>query len=229
MKLLALDTSSHACTVALQDGDRVTERHRVEPRMHTKILLPLVAELLDESGLQVSGLDALVLGNGPGSFIGLRIAASVAQGLAFASGLPIVPVSSMRAIAAEVMDSDEASAVCVTQDARMGEVYLGCYLCDADAGMTTVATERLHGDGEISELVGGGRNDWIVAGAGWTSLPKLLENNRDWIGGQSGVLHPRGKYLLQLGAPAFRQDGGLPPEKLELAYLRHKVAEIPST
>lgn len=228
MKLLALDTSSNACSVALQDGGRVIERHRVEPRMHTKILLPLVSEVLEEGGLKVADLDAIVLGNGPGSFIGLRIAASLAQGLAYASGLPIVPVSSMRAIAAEVAKSEGATAVCVTQDARMGEVYLGCYSCD-DAGARLIGTERLHGDAAIAELLDGGRNDWVVAGAGWSSLPRLLENNRDWIGGQSVILHPRGAYLLQLGAPEFQAGAGLPPEKLELAYLRHKVAEIPST
>ena len=229
MKLLALDTSSNACTVALRAGDSIVERHRVEPRMHTRILLPMVTDVLDESSLDAAGLDAIVLGIGPGSFIGLRIAASLAQGLAYASGLPVVPVSSMQAIAAEVADDEGASAVCVTQDARMGEVYLGCYLCGAGAAPDMLAKERLHDDGPIAELADSGRTDWVAAGTGWRSLPKLMDNNREWVARQSDVQHPRGRYLLQLGAAEFAAGHGLSPEQLELAYLRQKVAEIPST
>ena len=229
MNLLALDTSSNACTVALQHGGSVLERHHVEARVHTKILLPLVAELLDEVGIGIANLDAIVLGNGPGSFIGLRIAASFAQGLAYAAGLPVVPVSSMRAIAAEVVDTESASAVVVAQDARMGEVYLGCYLQAAETGLQPLAAERLQGPAEIRELESSGRQDWVAAGAGWDSLPGLLANNGTWIGSTSPVRYPRGRFLLQLGLPAFAAGAGVAPEKLELAYLRHKVAEIPAS
>ena len=94
MRLLAIETSSEACSVALQDGEVIREQHRIEPREHTRILLPMIRQLLDESGLVAKDLDAVVLGNGPGSFIGMRISASVAQGLCFGAGLPLVPVSS---------------------------------------------------------------------------------------------------------------------------------------
>lgn len=228
MKLLALDTSSNACTVALQDGDRCIEQHRVEPRAHTRILLPLVSAVLAEGGLTVADLDAIVLGKGPGSFIGLRIAASLAQGLAFASGLPVVPVSSMQAIAAEVADLEGASAVCVTQDARMGEVYLGCYTAMNGGQVQLSGQERLHAEGPVEEFQAVGRKDWVAAGAGWNSLPNLYEVNKDWIDRTSAVQVPRGKYLLKLGQPEFAAGGGISAEKLELAYLRHKVAEIPS-
>lgn len=228
MKLLALDTSSNACTVALQHGDRVVERHRVEPRAHTKILLPLINEVLAEGGLDIAALDAIVLGNGPGSFIGLRIAASLAQGLAYASGLPIVPVSSMRAVAAEVADTEDALAIVVTQDARMGEVYLGCYVCEEGAP-GPVASERLQSAGPVTELRDSGRTDWVAAGSGWASVQELLASNREWICRQSSLLYPRGKYLLQLGALKLAAGEGLAPEKLELAYLRQKVAEIPAS
>ncbi len=103
MNLLAIDTSSDACSVALQSGDEINEQFVVQPKEHTNILIPMIKDLLYDAGVDMQELDAIVLGNGPGSFIGMRIAASVAQGLAFASGLKIVPVSSMAAVAAEVM------------------------------------------------------------------------------------------------------------------------------
>ena len=81
-KLLAIDTSSVACTVAASNGDAVVERHVEQPREHTRLLMPMIREVLNESEIALTDLDAIVLGNGPGSFIGMRIAASVSQGLA---------------------------------------------------------------------------------------------------------------------------------------------------
>ena len=94
MKLLALDTSSIACSVAVRVDEVIIERHEEQPREHTRLLMPMIESSLDEAGTTLAGLDAIILGNGPGSFIGMRIAASVAQGLAFGAGLKIVPVSS---------------------------------------------------------------------------------------------------------------------------------------
>ena len=102
MNLLAIDTSSLACSVALRAGDALIERHEEQAREHTRLLTPMIMEVLAESGMNLPQLDAIVLGNGPGSFIGMRIAASVAQGLAHGAGLSIVPVSSLAAVAAGI-------------------------------------------------------------------------------------------------------------------------------
>jgi len=134
MNLLAIDTSSVACSVALQIGGATTERHEELPREHTRLLVPMIEALLKESSVELKDLDAIVLGNGPGSFIGMRIAASVAQGLAFGAGLNIVPVSSLAAIAAQVFSMHEADEVVVTQDAHMNEVYLGMFRRGAGFG-----------------------------------------------------------------------------------------------
>jgi len=123
VKLLAIDTSSLACTVALGIGDELIERHEEQEREHTRLLMPMIRDVLDQAGVKLADLDAIVLGNGPGSFIGMRIAASVSQGLAHGAGLRIVPVSSLAAVAAEVMDTTDAEIVAVTQDAHMQEVY----------------------------------------------------------------------------------------------------------
>ena len=103
----------------------------------------MIRSVLDNAGLKVSDLDALVLGNGPGSFIGMRIGASVTQGLAFAAGLNIVPVSSLAAIAAEVFGSHSATHVAVAQDARVKQVYLGCFVRDDDGLPKALCDERI--------------------------------------------------------------------------------------
>ena len=100
MKLLALDTSSLACSVALEVDGTVIDRHEEQARAHTRLIMPMIRDQLEETSIRPEDLDAIVLGNGPGSFIGMRIAASVAQGLAHGAGLGIVPVSSLAAVAA---------------------------------------------------------------------------------------------------------------------------------
>ena len=114
MKLLAIDTSSLACTVALKIGDELIERHEEQEREHTRLLMPMIRDVLEHAGVSLKDLDAIVLGNGPGSFIGMRIAASVSQGLAHGAGLRIIPVSSLAAVAAEVMDRSDANTVIVS-------------------------------------------------------------------------------------------------------------------
>ena len=227
MKLLALDTSSQACSVALQLGDLVIERHKELPREHTRLLLPMIRSVLREAELQPADLDAIVLGNGPGSFIGMRIAASVAQGLAYGSGLMIVPVSSMIAIAARVMGDSEWGTVIVAQDARMNEVYLGIYT-RSDAGLPKpVVPERLHGTGPIDELDALADDDAVAAGFGWQRYPELLAANQDAIARVEGILYPRAVDLLATGAAAFRAGEVTEPQHVMPAYLRHKVAEKP--
>jgi tRNA threonylcarbamoyl adenosine modification protein YeaZ len=127
MNLLALDTSSIACSVALEIDGKIIDRHEEQAREHTRLLMPMIRDVFEEAAKSPADLDAIVLGNGPGSFIGMRIAASVAQGLAFGSELRIVPVSSLLAVAAAAMHDDNARFVAVCQDAHMNEVYLGLY------------------------------------------------------------------------------------------------------
>ena len=225
MNFLALDTSSNACSVALRFDGQTSERYAVEPKGHTRLLLPMIREILDDAGATLARLDALILGNGPGSFIGLRIAASVAQGLAFAAGLKIVPVSSLAAVAAECMLTDGAANVAVAQDARMGEVYLGLFSAGSDGVPAAVAKEVLHGSAPIPEL---GQGHWTAAGSGWQRYPALREANRDRLSAISEVALPRANYLLRCGAVAWRAGAAIEPAELVPAYLRMKVAEKPA-
>jgi len=228
MNLLALDTSSDACSVAVQVDKDIFEQHVIRAKEHTNILIPMIQKLLHDAGIEPQDLDAIVLGNGPGSFIGMRIAASVAQGLAFGSGLQIVPVSSMAAIAEEVLDSHPKTGIVVAQDARMNEVYLGMYREDDDRRAVVVGEEVLHAATNIDGLVEWSASGLLAAGKAWQKYPKFLELNRDAISDVVAVYYPSARYLLALGAKGVKQDNAIRPENLVPAYIRMKVAEKPS-
>jgi len=228
VKLLALDTSSVACTVALQQDDRIIERHEEQPREHTRLLVPMIRSLLEEAQTKIGELDAIVLGNGPGSFIGMRIAASVAQGLAFASGINIVPVSSLAAVAAQVLAEHDATEVAVTQDAHMNEAYLGIYACDNNGCTKHLIAERIHAQAAISELDHSIDGRRFAAGFGWSRYPALLEHNRGRIDQVVDILHPRARYLLNFGAEAIEAGESIIPAEVVPAYLRQKVAQNPA-
>jgi len=223
VNLLAIDTSSLACTVALSIGDELIERHEEQEREHTRLLMPMIRDVLDQAGVELTDLEAIVLGNGPGSFIGMRIAASVSQGLAHGAGLRIIPVSSLAAVAAEVMDTTDAEIVAVTQDAHMQEVYMGVYARRADGSPQSVCDERLQSQSIIEELQRCERNSSIAAGHGWQRYPKLLAANEALLGGQSDVLYPHASYLLALADIS----AAVLPQDIQPAYLRQKVAEKP--
>lgn len=227
MKLLALDTSSVACSVALQSDAAITERHEERPREHTNILLPMIREVCKETDVAIADLDALVLGNGPGSFIGMRIAASVAQGLAYAAGLRIVPVSSLAAVAAEVFATHEAQEVVVAQDAHMHEVYLGVYRRDAAGLPQAIAPERLCARQAIAEIAADIAGRRVAAGFGWQRYPELLALNRDRFDSIAEAHYPRARYLLDPGAAGLNSAEALDPQQIAPAYLRQRVAEKP--
>ena len=228
MRLLALDTSSLACSAALMVDEAVTERHDVRPREHTRLLIPMLRALLEESALTLRELDAIVLGNGPGSFIGMRIGASVAQGLAFGAGIDIVPVSSLAAVAAEVFATREAGEVIVAQDAHMQEIYLGRFRRDVSGLPVAVEAERLHGLRAIDEAPETVARPTLAAGDGWWRHPGFLAANAGRFDEVAEVRYPRARYLLAPGAAMLAAGGALAPKDVVPAYLRQDVAKPPT-
>jgi tRNA threonylcarbamoyladenosine biosynthesis protein TsaB len=223
MKLLAIDTATQACSVALLLGETLIARYEEPGRGHAELILPMVDAVLKENALQLEALDCIAVGRGPGAFTGVRIAISVAQGLAFGAGLRIVPVSDLAAIAQRVAHAPEAKTVVVCMDARMGEVYWARFEVSADGLVRADSLEQLSRpeDVEVSGSVA-----WIAAGTGWAAYPEMLERLN--MGGRQpkaihGSLLPRAHEIAHLGAAGWRDGAGVAPEDALPVYLRDRV------
>lgn len=217
MKILALDTSTEACTVAVWVDAAVWERFE-RLREHSRRILLLVQEVLAESGLPLVQLDAIAFGHGPGSFTGLRIGAGVAQGLAFGAQLPVVPVSSLAALA----QGEDAGKVLAAFDARMRQVYFGAYVRDDDGLVRLAGQELVIAPGEVPLPAGEG---WIGAGSGWDQYHTILLERLDrrvaeWRPGR----FPRARHVAQLAARDLLEGKAVPPEQAVPVYLRDEVA-----
>lgn len=224
MNVLAVETSTIACSVALRCGDITELRHELKPREHTRILLPMIRELLRAAAIDSRDLDAVILGNGPGSFIGMRIGASVAQGLAYAANAALVPVSSLAVVAKAALATADGAPVLVAQDAHMNEVYLAGYSQNDDGQQTEIMPARLQPAARFSANL----TNPIAAGAGWDRYPGLFDENADWLAGRSTALYPSAADLLLLGIEAWQSGSTVAPERLEPAYLREQVATPPA-
>jgi len=132
MKLLAFESATDACSVALECDGEINIDHRIAPQQHAKLLLPMIETLFASAGIKAADLDGVAFGSGPGSFTGVRIAAATAQGIAFGADVGVIPVSSLQALAQGAVREHNASRILAAFDARMGEVYWGAYALDDD-------------------------------------------------------------------------------------------------
>lgn len=219
MKLLALETATEACSAALWVDGRVLARFQHAPRLQTELMLPMVDELLAEAGLRLNDLDAIAYSRGPGAFTGVRIAAAVAQGLAFGVDLPIIPVSSLQTLAQGVYREFGASQVLCVFDARMDEVYVGAYqLLGEDRLMQPLMPERL-GAAATVQLPEEGA--YFGAGNGLVYLPVLAP--RIHLTHTEAKLFPQAQDLAVLAVPEFKAGRALAPELALPVYLRDEV------
>ncbi|MCG6939229.1 MAG: tRNA (adenosine(37)-N6)-threonylcarbamoyltransferase complex dimerization subunit type 1 TsaB [Gammaproteobacteria bacterium] len=175
MKILALDTATEACSAALFiDGD-ITSHYQLAPREHSRLILKMIDELLHQAKLPVSQLDAIAFGRGPGSFMGLRIAAGVVQGIAFAHDLPVIAVSCLLSIAQRAYEQTGCGQVMTAIDARMAEVYWACYR--QQAGQWQIESEEcvISPDNiQLPATVLPAGEAWVGAGTGWGSYKDRL-------------------------------------------------------
>ena len=218
MNLLAFDTSTEACAVGLLADGAGRGRFELTPRRHTDCVLPWCDELLVQAGVAKSGLQAVAVGVGPGAFTGVRLGVSLAQGMALALGIPLVPVSTLAAIA-QAQDHD--GPIAVVMDARMGECYAGFYQ-KRDGIAVALAPERLLAPEDLVLPVDG---DWIGAGSAFSAyavrLPAAFSAAMGCIDAEA---LPQPEALLQLGEYGFRAGLAVAPERTEPTYLRDKVA-----
>lgn len=220
MNLLAIETATESCSAALLVGERLLERSELAPRRHAELLLPMCEALLAEAGLRRADLDALAVGCGPGAFTGVRLAVSAAQGIALALGLPVVPVSSLAALAMQAPRN--GAEVLAVIDARMGEVYAGAFRRDDDGLVSALGAEFV---GAAEALALPSATAWNVIGSGWASyaaaLAARLPAAPAWA---DGARYPQAADVARLAAPAARAGRGVPAEQALPVYLRDKVA-----
>ena len=217
MILLAFETSTEACSVALWIDGEVRERFEVAPRRHAELALPWAEQLLAEAGIERSRLDGVAVGRGPGAFTGVRLGVALAQGIALALEVPVLPVSTLAALAAQA-DGDRILAAI---DARMGEVYLGAFARE-DEALRALQDEAVGAPGTI-ELPGGG--GWHAVGTGLDAVDGALRVRLGdrLVSDDAGAL-PHAADVARLAAPMFVRGEGVAPERVEPAYLRHQVA-----
>jgi len=220
VKLLGLDTAGPRCSVALLLDGKLAELDAPAERVQAESVLPMVERLLAEAGMVLTELDAIAFGRGPGAFTGLRVATSVAQGLAYGAGLPVLPVSDLAALAAAAMRLHPVDKVIACLDARMHEVYWAAY-ARAPVGLTALTDEALSPPGEVSAP---GPGPWFAAGPGWSAYGDVLKSRVLRLAGLDASLLPGAGDIARLAEEDFRQGRAVAPERALPVYLRDKVA-----
>lgn len=216
--LLALDTATEACSVALLHEGRVLSHYEVIPRLHAQRLLPMIQTLLAEAGVALSAVDALAFGRGPGAFTGVRIAVGVVQGLAFALERPVLPVSTLATIAQRAHREQAAQQVAVAIDARMDEVYWGCYRAH-DGEMQLAGIEAVLPPEQVT-LPRDSAGDWLAAGTGWRYGERLAVRPA----AVDAALLPHAEDLLHLAACGWHRGEAVEADQAQPVYLRDNVA-----
>ncbi len=235
MNLLAIETATEACSVAVLVGGQVRERFAIAPRRHAELVLPWAEELLAEAGIARSALDAIAVGRGPGAFTGVRLAIALAQGIALALDRPLLPVSTLAVLAAQGPDGPVLAAL----DARMGEVYLGAFqvqggdviaLAPENVGTPhTIAVPALPAepleDRLADRLADRSMARWTGLGTGFSAADGALATRlAAHLADHDPTAMPQAADLARLAAKAHARGEAIPADRIEPAYLRDRVA-----
>ncbi|MCK5639887.1 MAG: tRNA (adenosine(37)-N6)-threonylcarbamoyltransferase complex dimerization subunit type 1 TsaB [Gammaproteobacteria bacterium] len=224
MKLLAIETSTEACSAALWIEGEISERYQLAPREHTRLILPMAEALLDEAGVSLNQLDALAFGRGPGAFTGVRIATSVIQGIAFAADLPVIPVSSLAVLAQGAYREQRQAQVITAIDARMNELYWACYKVNENGLMCLQGKEHVI-VAELAPLPKHG--SWFGVGSGWQTYAEPLQGRmNELLTGFEGARYPRAEDLALLAQAAYLRNETVNSEQALPVYIRDDVAKV---
>jgi len=228
---LSIETSSEACSVALRiDGD-TRERFELAPRRHAELILPMMLSLLAEAELTLGQLDGIAFGRGPGSFTSLRIGIGVVQGLAWGSDLPVVPVSSLAAVAQTAVNQlagrqgleSQIRRVSVAMDARMKEVYCANFDVDSNGFVYLSGGEQVCPPANVRAE---GAAEVCAAGNGFERYPELEK-----LGAELGLCMPdcwpRASAVSSLADKWLEHNSPLPAEQAQPVYIRNQVAVKP--
>jgi tRNA threonylcarbamoyladenosine biosynthesis protein TsaB len=222
MKILAIETATEACSLALAVDGKVFSRHVVAGRDQTAVLLPLLSELIAEAAVTIAQLDGIACGVGPGSFAGVRVGVGFVKGLAMVRDLPVVPVSSLASLAQGAMRRHRAQRVASCIDARMGEVYIGTFEQGHDGLARSIDEPRVCKPDAVQIPL---TSSWTAAGTGWGTYGNLLRERcafpPDLV--EADAL-PDAIDVLALAAPSFESGATIAVDVLEPVYLRNAVA-----
>lgn len=217
--IVAIDTATEACSVALLCGGEVRYRYQVAAKIHAKILLPMLDELMAEAQLTPQQLDAVAFGRGPGGFTGVRIGTAAAQAIALGGDIPAAPVSNLAAIAARAHRENGDEKVAVAIDARMGEVYWGAFQIQ-NIEPELIGSEIVCPPQNVPEL----DSEWVAAGTGWEAYPEVL-TAASHASQKDTMNHlPHAVDILNIGAEMIHQGRGVSAENALPVYLRDNVA-----
>lgn len=216
--LLALDTATEACSIALNVGDELHSYFDVVPQRHSELVLGKIESLLSEANITLNTINTIAFGCGPGSFMGVRIATSVAQGLAFGIDCSVIPISTLQALAQTAYEETKAPNVIVGWDARMGGIYWGIYELK-NGLMEPVVKDSLSNPNDIQLPAHG---EWLAVGNVWKAyrvdrLPSLVKTD----------LYPQASAIITLGQDRLRRGETQLPEDAEPVYLRNQVTNSP--
>jgi len=223
VKLLALETATEACSAAVWVEGAVFERYERAPRRHAALILPMIEAVLAEAELTIHQLDALAVGRGPGAFTGVRIAMGIVQGMAFASELPVAPISTLAALALGAARETGQVRIATALDARMGEVYWGTWVATGET-VDQLGEERVCAPAEVTTPPG----QWFGVGSGWSAYSQTLSQQLT-VSGWQGDCYPRASDVARLATAPSGRSQWLTAEQVLPVYLRNKVVSRSST
>lgn len=224
MKLLAIETATESCSAALLDNDEIISVSEVAPRRHNEIILSMCEQILAQGQISLAQLDAIGYGRGPGAFTGVRLAASVTQGIALGQDLPVVPVSSLASLAQAAFESMQATQVLSCIDARMQEVYFAQYKLNDHKIMQLVGEERVVPPNMINIRV---NDECYGVGSGWKPYAEILQESLGMKLSYDENLFPQAEHVAKLAKVYFQQGNSVSAVEALPVYLRDTVAEKP--
>ncbi len=242
MKILAIDTATEACSAALTIDGEIIADYKIAPREHSRFILKMIEKLLEKANISIAEIDAIAFGRGPGSFMGVRIAAGVVQGIAFAHDIPVIPISTLKAIAQRAFEETQQSNILVAIDARMGEVYWCDYYLEKshNSNPNNNITGQKHwlSDSEeqvlspekviFPERLNQSGISCVGAGTGWGTYEKQLQASIDCQ--LSAILPeclPSAEVIVKLAVTEFSAGNMVTAAEAIPVYIRNNVAKKP--
>jgi tRNA threonylcarbamoyladenosine biosynthesis protein TsaB len=221
MNILAFDTSTAACSVALFSRDSILSEHVIQPRGHANLILSMIEILLNKAKINLAEVNLISFGQGPGSFTGLRIAAGVCQGIAYSHDIPIIALSSLRILAQGAYRKFSENNIAVLQDARMSEIYWGCYI--ENNGIMKLSGVEDVTKPEMIQLAN--NKNWYSVGEAWLSYPDKLVLGKDVIINKE-FNYPNAIDMIALAKNEYDNGNCISVEQVNPVYIRNKVATV---